>query len=222
MQRTLDAYKRCNGYGVEQFITLCTFRLGEVYRQLATDLLQSQRPAGLDELALEQYDLLLEEQAYPFEETAIELHESNALRAREGLYDHWVAQSFAVLGELLPARYARYENTQRYALGEGVGRRDGAASGDVWELNRQAIDLRHEGEFPAAEQAYLAALASDADHPATHRNLGILYDLYLGVPGRALHHYVRFQTLTGGSERSVGGWIADLERRHASIAREIH
>jgi len=222
MQRALDAYKRCSGYGVDQFITLCTFRLGEVYRQLATDLLQSQRPQDLDALALEQYDLLLEEQAYPFEEMAIELHESNALRARQGLYDEWVARSFAVLGELLPARYARHENTEHYALAGSAGRQHDTASGQVWELNRQAIALRHAGEFPAAEQAYLAALTADADHPATHRNLGILYDLYLGVPGRALHHYVRFQTLTGGSERNVGGWIADLERRHASIAREIH
>ena len=41
-------------------------------------------------LEREQYDVMLEEQAYPFEEKAIGLHETNAARAPQGLYDRWV------------------------------------------------------------------------------------------------------------------------------------
>ena len=58
---------------------------------------------------LEQYDVLLEEQAFPFEEKSIEIHEANAARAREGVYDEWVQKSFDALAKLKPARYAKAE-----------------------------------------------------------------------------------------------------------------
>jgi len=69
--------------------------------------MNSQRPQDLDEFALEEYDLLLEEIAYPFEEKAIEIHTSNAQRAWQNIYDNWVKKSFAALAELAPALYDR-------------------------------------------------------------------------------------------------------------------
>jgi hypothetical protein len=74
--------------------------------------MESERPSDLDDLALEQYELLLEEQAFPFEEKAIELYEANTTRAAEGIYDEWVKMSFAALAELLPARYAKVERSE--------------------------------------------------------------------------------------------------------------
>ena len=65
----------------------------------AADLMTSERPKGLDADASEQYDVLLEEQAFPFEEKAIELHETNAQRTGDGVYDEWVQRSFDVLAE---------------------------------------------------------------------------------------------------------------------------
>jgi hypothetical protein len=73
--------------------------------------MDSQRPGGLNDLELEQYEILLEEQAYPFEEKAIELHQANVGRTAEGIYDQWVKQSFASLEKLLPARYRKPEST---------------------------------------------------------------------------------------------------------------
>ena len=46
--------------------------------------MSSQRQKNLSKDELEQYDVLLEEQAFPFEEKAIKLHEVNAARARDG------------------------------------------------------------------------------------------------------------------------------------------
>jgi hypothetical protein len=109
LDETVSAYDRVNGYGLQEFGTRATFRLGQVYRHLSTELLSSRRPAGLDALALEQYELLLEEQAWPFEEKAIAIFETNARRAWEGLFDTWIAQSFAALGELMPARWGKRE-----------------------------------------------------------------------------------------------------------------
>ena len=43
-------------------------------QQLAKDVLNSERPENLDDIALEEYEILMEEIAYPFEEKAIEIH----------------------------------------------------------------------------------------------------------------------------------------------------
>ena len=109
MGKAVDAYNKTNGYGVEQFSTLATYRLARIYQQLGTDLMSSQRPSNLDELAMEQYNLLLEEQAYPFEEKAIAIYQTNIRRSWSGVYDAWVKKSFSALAELMPARYAKAE-----------------------------------------------------------------------------------------------------------------
>ena len=62
----------------------------------------------------QQYDLLLEEQAYPFEEQAISLHETNVQRVESGLYDAWIGRSQASLATLVPARYAKLERSATY------------------------------------------------------------------------------------------------------------
>jgi len=55
---------------------------------------------------------LLEEQAYPFEDNAIDIHEQNIRRAREGIFDEWVKRSYEALKALLPGRYRKEEVTQ--------------------------------------------------------------------------------------------------------------
>ena len=72
-------------------------------------------PSGLSELETEQYEILLEEQAYPFEEQAIALHEINVQRAWQGVYDRWVAASFKALAGLMPGRFDKAEQEVRYA-----------------------------------------------------------------------------------------------------------
>src|SRR5512138_512254 len=115
MEKVLAIYGQALDYGVAEVTTAATFGTAELYRTMGADLLESERPKGLDEEALEQYDVLLEEQAFPFEEKAIELHEANARRASEGVYDEWVQRSFDVLAKLVPARYARSEIGEDYA-----------------------------------------------------------------------------------------------------------
>ncbi len=112
MEELLTAYGRAADYGVAEVTTAATFRIAEVYNQFSRDLLDSERPADLDADALEQYDILLEEQAFPFEEKSIELHEANAARASDGVYDDWVRRSFEQLAQLMPARYAKSEKTE--------------------------------------------------------------------------------------------------------------
>jgi cellulose synthase operon protein C len=112
MEAVLAAYGRAADYAIAEVTTAATYRLGEVYRQFARDLMESERPAALDAAALSQYELLLEEQAFPFEEKAIELFEANTVRAADGVYDEWVRRSFAELAKLVPARYAKTERSE--------------------------------------------------------------------------------------------------------------
>jgi hypothetical protein len=109
MEVALAAYARAADYGVEEVTTAATFQLAELYHGLSRALFDSERPPELTQLELAQYDILLEEQAFPFEEEAIQLHEVNAARTADGVYDEWVAESFASLAELMPGRYAKYE-----------------------------------------------------------------------------------------------------------------
>ena len=85
MEDVLKAYTKAADYGVAEVTTASTFRLGEVYEQFSSDLLDSDRPTELEADALEQYELLLEEQAYAFEEEAIDLYKANADRAPDGI-----------------------------------------------------------------------------------------------------------------------------------------
>jgi TolA-binding protein len=114
MEKTLAVYGQALDYGVAEVTTQATFGMAELYRQLGADLMASERPKNLDEEAKEQYDVLLEEQAFPFEEKAIELHETNAQRTGDGIYDQWVQRSFDVLAKLKPARYAKTEISEDY------------------------------------------------------------------------------------------------------------
>lgn len=117
LDETLAAYKKVLDYGVGEFVTQANYRIGNVYSQLSRDLLASERPQGLDPLAMEQYEILLEEQAYPFEDKSVKLLEANAERAWDGFYDEWVKRSFKELATILPARYGKQEAVEEVSNG---------------------------------------------------------------------------------------------------------
>jgi outer membrane protein assembly factor BamD (BamD/ComL family) len=112
LNKSLDAYNRTLQYKIEEFTTAANYRIAEIYNQLAKDLMTSTKPKKLNALELEQYQILLEEQSYPFEEKSIQVHETNAKRSWQGTYDDWVKQSFSALSKLLPGRYNKQERTQ--------------------------------------------------------------------------------------------------------------
>jgi tetratricopeptide (TPR) repeat protein len=128
----------------------------------------SERPGNLDPDELEQYELLLEEQAYPFEERAIELHESNAARTRDGLYDESIQASFAALATLSPGRYAREETLDLVPPGVLVGdpAAPGALPGASAPLLAAGSAAGAAGNWELAEQQFGAALESGGGAPA--------------------------------------------------------
>ena len=111
LETAMDGYKRAAEYQVAEVTTAATYEMADLYAVLAKDLLASERPKNLKGEELEEYNSLLEEQVFPFEEQAIKAHEVNAARAKDGVYDEWVRKSFVALAELKPARYGKTELT---------------------------------------------------------------------------------------------------------------
>lgn len=101
-------------YGFADVTTAATFELGSVYRDFGRAILESTRPITLSGEALAEYELLLEEQADPFEVKAIQAHEANLGRMRQGVWNDWIRRSASALMELAPGRYGK--NDQRDAL----------------------------------------------------------------------------------------------------------
>ena len=74
----------------------------------------SERPSGLSSADLLDYELVIEEEAYPFEERAIEVHQENLELMRVGTFNSWVQRSLDELAILMPGRYAKHEISSGY------------------------------------------------------------------------------------------------------------
>lgn len=87
--------------------------------------------------------------------------------------------------------------------------------------NRYAIFLRQQGRFKEAESQYLRGINIWESSPISHKNIAILYELYLGDLDKALKHYQRYLALLESDSnpnnkkaiRQAKGWIIDVNRR---------
>jgi len=79
--------------------------------------------------------------------------------------------------------------------------------------NQLAILQREAGNFSGAEINYKKALSLWPFHAESHKNIAILYDLYMGKSAEALPHYEAYLQLLGGEDKQATSWIADLQRR---------
>lgn len=109
MQAALTAYNKVAAIGVAEFTTAANYQQAQIYQKFAADLKASERPKGLSDLELEQYGILLEEQAEPLADKAIDIYTANANLVKEQVYDSYVQQSFDALAELSPGRYKKNE-----------------------------------------------------------------------------------------------------------------
>jgi tetratricopeptide (TPR) repeat protein len=115
---------------------------------------------------------------------------------------------------MLHARESRWSDAEA-ALAEGI-RRD---PGNAVALNELAAVERENGRFNDAENAYRQALTADPEHARTHKNFAVLLDLYLWRPAEALQHFEAYLVQTGGADRQVSGWVAEIKRRVGDVAQ---
>ncbi|MES1944890.1 hypothetical protein PC39_12264 [Salinisphaera sp. PC39] len=109
LEAALNAYGKAADYAIAEVTTAATYRIGQLYYEFSRDLLEAPRPPDLSGTEAAQYEILLEEQAFPFEEKAIEIHEANLDRIADGVYNEWIRKSLEQLATLQPARYDREE-----------------------------------------------------------------------------------------------------------------
>src|SRR5690554_2637632 len=114
MQETIALYGQASAYSHPDITTESTYSIGKIYQHFASALLDSERPRHLTGEELEQYNILLEDQAFPFEEKAIEFYEINLARTKDGTRSDWIINSYKALTTLFPVRYNRHGKLDIY------------------------------------------------------------------------------------------------------------
>jgi TolA-binding protein len=109
MNATLEAFGGLTAYGVPDVTAAATYYIAETYANFGGSLVESQRPAALSGAALESYDRQLAQQAVPFTQKAISIHQKNLELMAGGVYNSWIEKSLDRLAALEPERYARAE-----------------------------------------------------------------------------------------------------------------
>jgi len=141
MNAATEAFGHLVDYQVGEITAAATYYLGEIYRDFSRSLRESERPSNLAGAKLQEYEDALDEEAFPFEEKAIKVHEKNLeLMSSDHLYNSWIEKSLARLAELMPGRYAKAE----------------ISSGFLGSIDRYAY------RSPAAAAAAAAATTADA------------------------------------------------------------
>jgi outer membrane protein assembly factor BamD (BamD/ComL family) len=111
-ENAVQALNQAASYGLAEQTTAATYELAGVYRDYSRALLESERPPRLGGEELQQYNLLLEEQAEPYDEEAIKAHEANLARIKQGIWNPWVRKSADALTQLSPAKYGKREQRE--------------------------------------------------------------------------------------------------------------
>jgi hypothetical protein len=112
------------------------------------------------------YEMVIEEEAWPFEERAIAVHEENFELLSVGVFNPWVQKSLDKLAVLVPGRYAKNEissgflgSIDSYAYRMPIAPRIGVDETDEPDMSRN-------GESAPSDVAVQAALAGETIPPA--------------------------------------------------------
>jgi tetratricopeptide (TPR) repeat protein len=155
MDAALEAFGGLVDYEVGEVTAAATFYIAEVYFEFSRALIESERPTDLNAVEMQDYEMVLEEEAFPFEEQAIEVHEKNLELMAGGIYNSWIEKSLGKLAELMPGRYAKFE----------------ASSGLIASIDSYAYRLPKTAET-AAEETEVGA-GTDSGDPASQPDSAI-------------------------------------------------
>ncbi|MDH3417076.1 MAG: hypothetical protein OEM64_12270, partial [Gammaproteobacteria bacterium] len=145
MDTAMAALESLVAYEVAEVTAAATFYIAEIYFGFSAALLDSERPAGLSDAEKIDYEMVIEEEAYPFEERSIDVHEENFELLANGIFNPWVQKSLDKLAGLMPGRYAKNEisggflgSIDTYAYRMPIAPQPG-------------IDVPQEGEIPESD-----------------------------------------------------------------------
>jgi cellulose synthase operon protein C len=182
MKTATEEFNRLVEYEIGEITAAATFYLAETYAHFSKALAASERPSDLSPVEREQYELAIEEQAYPFEEKAIQVHESNLTLISRGVYNAWIEKSLQKLAASVPARYDKPEETSGIL---------GSADTYVFAVDRPApadggVALTEESEAaaPAPAEEPGSVTAPDSAAPPQAETSGAAKGLETAAPAQ--------------------------------------
>jgi tetratricopeptide (TPR) repeat protein len=158
MDVVIEAMGRLVDYEIAEVTAAATFYMAETYFDFSRSLAESERPTDLEPAGLQEYELALEEEAFPFEERAIDLHEENVELLQAGVFNAWTEKSLGKLAELVPGRYAKNEMSSDFlgAIDSYVYR---SPASQIYGPTLGSADTTPQDE--PAETTHLAPMAVD-------------------------------------------------------------
>jgi outer membrane protein assembly factor BamD (BamD/ComL family) len=164
MDAAMRSFEDLIDYEVAEVTAGATFYMAEIYWNFNRSLLESERPVGLDAAAKAEYEDALEEQAFPFEGKAIEVHEKNRELLASGVYNEWTRKSLEKLAVLVPGRYARREQSSGFLPAIDVYAYRAPSAVRAAALAALPAAPAGEKSAPAREQPAPATAEPDAPH----------------------------------------------------------
>ncbi|MEJ2198834.1 MAG: hypothetical protein P8X54_09760, partial [Desulfuromonadales bacterium] len=175
MKEVTQQFNQLLDYEVAEVTAASTFYLAQIYAHFSTALMESERPDNLTPLELEQYELAIEEQAYPFEEKAIVVHESNLELMSLGIFNGWIEKSLQELAEVMPARYNRpeAESPVMMSLESYTYEIESQATHDkfVDEENASSVVGAPDQQIPSGDDQEAAGATNGALNQSLHTNI---------------------------------------------------
>lgn len=112
LKKALSSLQKVNKYKMYEHVSESIYWIAETYYEFSENLMKSERPKNLSGMELEQYNILLEDQAIPFEDQAIRYFIQNIKQSNQGLYSEWMSKSFEKLSMIYPSKYMRVERLE--------------------------------------------------------------------------------------------------------------
>jgi tetratricopeptide (TPR) repeat protein len=176
MKTANEAFGKLVKYEVGDVTAAATYYIAELYYNFSESLKKSERPTNLNELEMEQYEEALDEQSYPFEEKAIQIHEKNLDFLKLGVYNSWIDKSLARLAVVMPGRYAKFEESSGFietidtvsyaALTDKPAVVAAPAPAPAAQPQQADVATPADAQTPAAESAAPAANSAPVEAPA--------------------------------------------------------
>ena len=111
LQVVIKDFVAAGSYRIADVITAANFFIGRALELFGHDIMSSPKPEGLTPPELEEYELALQEMAFPFETKALEAYRVNIQRSvKLEILDPWIEKTFERMAELAPWSYQRNES----------------------------------------------------------------------------------------------------------------
>ncbi len=111
LQVVIRDFVAAGKYRTADVITASNYFIGRALELFKEGILSSPKPEGLTPPELQEYELLLQEMAFPFESKALDAYKVNIQRSvKLELLDPWIEKTFERMAELAPWSYLRNES----------------------------------------------------------------------------------------------------------------